>query len=65
MQHNPQEQPWSHKPTRLLWWDELNAELAARGEKEALLGDANYFFEKNYSPMTAAQLIAQDRKETA
>lgn len=45
------------------WWRALNNELVAeRGQgADANQGDARYFFDRNYSPVTAALLIALDR----
>lgn len=45
------------------WWQLLNQELAALNEAEAGFGDARYHYNANYSPMTAAKIIAENRAE--
>jgi hypothetical protein len=46
------------------FWQLLNQELAAIGEAEADFADARYYYDsiRDYSPYSAAQLIAEDRR---
>jgi hypothetical protein len=45
------------------WWRELNQELAKIQCGEAGFGDARYYYNSNYSPMTAARLILETAGE--
>jgi len=55
----------SHQEHFMIWWRELNAELAKIGEAECLFADARYWHEHGTSPDTTAQLIVEDRKTPA
>jgi len=46
------------------WWQLLNKELATLNAAEAGFGDARYYYNANYSPMTAARLM-QEAEEAA
>ena len=40
----------------IVWWRAANAELEDRGHEEMAFRDARYWFERGYSPDTAARL---------
>lgn len=40
----------------IAWWRQANAEMEDRGAHEMGFRDARYWFERNYSPDTAARL---------
>lgn len=43
-------------PAFFTWWRAVNAELEDRGFEEMGFRDARYWFERGYSPDTAARL---------
>ena len=47
-------------PPFLTWWQEVNSHLFWRGLPDMNLGDARYWFGRNYSPPTAAELHAEE-----
>jgi hypothetical protein len=42
------------------WWELLNKELDALNQEQAAYGEARYYYNANYSPMTAAKLISEE-----
>ena len=42
------------------WWRETNSHLFWNGREDMSLGDARYWFDRNYSPPTAAALHMEE-----
>lgn len=47
-------------PPLLTWWEEVNNHLAEAGAPEMLYGDARYWYDRQHSPGTAAQLHLEE-----